>query len=419
MLGVPPPDVGAHRASGTVLKLWDTLGEIGQTSLATAAVSIAVLAVLIVFGRWVKAVPGGLVAVVGAILVSWAFDLTAHGVATLGHVPSGLPQIGLPSGVSWTQAAALGATSISIVLVILAQSAATSRAYAVKHEEPLVENDDLVGLSVANLAAGLTSTFVVNGSPTKTEIVDEAKSHTQVAQLTMAVTVAIVLLFLTKPLQYLPIAALSAVVFLIGVKLVDVAHMRDIWRLRRDEFWVAVVTAIVVVVVGVEEGIILAIVLSIALHVRRHYLPHDAIITWDSTGAEVERRPRPGTESEPGLIVYRFGVGLFYANAARLWREVIALVDVPSPPRWFVLLAEAIDDVDYTGGKTLGELADELHGRGVVLAIAEAGPHVARELERFGLTDRIGRDRVFETLADARRAFHGAWGEPPLGDRTR
>lgn len=237
-------------------------------------------------------------------------------------------------------------------------------------------------------------------------MVDEAKSHTQVAQLTMAAAVVIVLLFLTGPLQYLPDAVLSGVVFLIGITLIDVRHMRDIWRLRREEFVVAAITAVVVVLIGVEQGIVLAIVLSIILHVRRHYLPHDAIISWDAAGDRIQDRPSPGAWSEPGLVVYRFGVGLFYANAWRLAEEVSALVDVPTPPRWFVLLADAIDDVDYTGGKTLGELADELQRRSVVFAIAEAGPSVIRQLDLFGVTAKIGRDHVFESLDEARAAFH-------------
>src|SRR5262249_1603270 len=177
---------------GTVIRFWDTLKEVGQTSGATLAVSLAVLATLIVFGRWIQAIPGGLVVVVGAIAVSWIFDLGSHGVATLGPVPSGLPPIGFPQGVTWSDTRGLLATAVSMFLVILAQSAATSRAYAVKYQERFVENDDLVGLTAANLAAGLSSAFVVNGSPTKTEMADEAKSHTQVAQLTTAVVVAVV-----------------------------------------------------------------------------------------------------------------------------------------------------------------------------------------------------------------------------------
>jgi high affinity sulfate transporter 1 len=411
MLGVPSPDVDAGRGSGTVIKFWDTLKEIGQTSGATLAVSVAVLATLIVFGRWVKVIPGGLVAVVGAIAVSWIFDLSSHGVSVLGPVPSGLPHIGFPHGVTWTEASALIPISVSMFLVILAQSAATSRAYAVKYQERFVENDDLVGLSAANLAAGFSGTFVVNGSPTKTEMVDEAKSHTQVAQLTTAAVVAIVLLFLTKPLQYLPNAVLSAVVFLIGLKLVQILNMREIWRLRKDEFWVAALTATVVVGIGVEQGIILAIVLSLILHVRRHYSPRDRVIAWDASGRYQPRLPTPGTVTEPGLIVYRFGVGLFYANAGRLSDEVLGLVDVPDPPRWFVLDAEAIDDIDFTGGKTLVEVADELAARNIVFAVARARGGVRRELDRFGLTDKIGHDRYFERLEAARDAFRSDQGD--------
>ena len=417
MLGVPSPKVDYDRISGTVIKFWDTLTEIGQTSGATLGVSLAVLATLIVFERWIKVIPGGLVAVVGAIAFSWIFDFSSHGVSTLGHVPSGLPHIGFPKGVTWSDTTGLLATSASMFLVILAQSAATSRAYAVKYQERFVENDDLVGLSAANLVAGFSSTFVVNGSPTKTEMVDEAKSHTQLAQLTTAAVVVVVLLFLTKPLQYLPNAVLSAVVFLIGLKLISIVNMRDIWRLRRDEFWVAFVTAAVVVGVGVEQGIILAIVLSVILHVRRHYIPRDVVVGWDSSGRYETQPARPGALSEPGLVVYRFGVGIFYANAERLAEEVIGLVDIPDPPRWFVLEADAIDDIDYTGGKTLVTLVDQLAERKIVFAVADATRHVRRELDRFGITDKIGPEHVFDSVEAARNAVHAGLDAHPEGER--
>jgi len=408
MLEIPKQTSGIPFFSHNLIEFFKTLGHIGQASWSTALVSASVLAVLIIFERWVKAIPGGLVAVVGAIVASWALDLQAHGVTILGPVPSGLPSIGLPSGVSWHDAALLLPAAVSMFLVILAQSAATSRAYAVKYNERFTENTDLVGLGLANLTAGLSGTFVVNGSPTKTEMVDEAKSHTQVAQLTTAVVVAVVLLFLTKPLQYLPNAVLSSVVFLIGVKLIAVRGMRAIYGLRRDEFWVALVTAIVVVVLGVEQGIILAIVLSLILHVKRHFTPHDAVVRWDEQGRLRLAEPTPGTVTEPGLVIYRFPVGIFYANAVRLSEDVMSLVNVPDPPRWFVLDAEAIDDIDYTGAQTLLELADHLKERGIVLAVAEASDDIRRELDRFGLTDKIGPDRYLDSLQAAREAFRNS-----------
>jgi SulP family sulfate permease len=410
MLGIAKQTSGVPFFSGDLIGFFKTLGHIGQASWQTALVSALVLAVLIVFERWIRAIPGGLVAVVGAIVASWALNLESHGVSILGPVPSGLPSIGLPSGVTWQDTTKLLATAVSMFLVVLAQSAATSRAYAVKYNERFEENTDLVGLGLANIGAGLTGTFAVNGSPTKTEMVDEAKSHTQVAQLTTAVVVALVLLFLTKPLQYLPNAVLSSVVFLIGVKLIAVKGMRAIYSLRPDEFWVALATAIVVVVLGVEQGIILAIVLSLILHVRRHFIPHDAVVRWDQQGHIRLAAPAPGAVTEPGLVIYRFPVGVFYANAERLSEDVMGLVNVPDPPRWFVLSAEAIDDVDYTGAQTLLELADHLQERGIVLAVAEASDDLRRELDRFGLTDKIGPDHYFDSLHAARDAFRAPTG---------
>jgi high affinity sulfate transporter 1 len=412
MLGIPPQTTDIGFFSGDLIKFFETLGHVGEGSWQTALVSAATLAILVAFARWVKLVPGGLVAVVGMIAASWILDFQEHGISVLGPVPSGLPSFGVPAGLTWNDAAHLLPTAASMFLVILAQSAATSRAYAVRYGERHEENTDLVGLGLANVAAGFSGTFVVNGSPTKTEIVDEAKSRTQVAQLTTAVVVAIVLLFLTGPLQYLPNAVLSSVVFLIGLKLIAVRSMRSIYRLRRDEFWIAALTALVVVTIGVEEGIVLAIVLSLIVHVRRHYVPHDAVLAWDEEGRLLLEDPAPGTVTEPGLVIYRFGVGIFYANAERLAEEVMGLVDVPDPPRWFVLQADAVDDVDYTGAETLLELAAHLKGRGVVLAVAAATDDVRRVLDRFGFTDEIGADRYFSTVHEARDAFHASSGAP-------
>jgi SulP family sulfate permease len=405
MLGVPAPHVAANAFSGAVRTFALTLAHIRAGSWQTAAVSAATLLVLVCFRRLVRAVPAGLVAVVGMIAVSWIFDFAGHDIAILGPVPSGLPHIGRPEHVGWGDVPKLLGLSASMFLVILAQSAATSRAYAVKYTERVNVNTDLIGLGLANVAAGLSSTFVVNGSPTKTEMVDEARSRTQVAQLATAAVVALVLLFLTRPLRYLPDAVLSAVVFLIGLKLIDISRMREIWRLRKDEFVVAALTTVCVVVVGVEQGIILAIVLSLVLHVRRHYDTVDLVIAWDASGRIRMMQPTRGTETVPGLVVYRFGAGLFYANAARLEQEVLVLVSGDPPPRWLVLDAIAVDDVDYTAGKTLLELADQLHARGIVFAVADASDRVRDQLDRYGLIAKIGTEHVLDGGLEALEAF--------------
>ena len=191
-------------------------------------------------------------------------------------------------------------TVISMFVVILAQSAATSRAYAMKYNDSFDENVDLVGLGAANFAAAISGTFVVNGSPTKTEMVDSAGGRSQISQLTAGLVVVVVLLFLTGPLSYMPNAVLAAVVFLIGVRLVDYLGMSDILRLRKGEFAVAVVTTLTVVVVGIEQGIILAIALSIVEHVYHSYKPSDQLLTWDLTACRARRPVESGTELPPG-----------------------------------------------------------------------------------------------------------------------
>jgi len=405
MLGIPKQTSSVKFFSDNLINFFKTLGHIGDASWQTALVSAVVLAILVFFGRVSKAIPAGLVAVVGMIALSWIFDFSSLDISILGPVPSGLPHVGFPKGVTLSDAGMLMATAISMFIVILAQSAATSRAYAVRYNEPFDENTDLIGLGLANITAGFTGTFVVNGSPTKTEMVDEAKSHTQVAQLTTALVVAVVLLFLTKPLQYLPNCVLSSVVFLIGVKLIDVKGMREIFRLRKDEFYVALATAIVVVIVGVEEGIVLAIVLSIVLHVRRHYVTTDFVLTRNAKGHLTSLPPAPGVTTEPGLVVYRFGGGIFYANAERLSDEILGLVGTDPPPKWFVLDAAPVDDIDFTGGKTLLELAGQLHDRGVVLALCEVDIKVRPELDTFGITEKIGAEHIYDTVEEAVDAF--------------
>ncbi len=262
---------------GPATQVYNWAKDLGQTSLTTLAVSIAVLLVIILGGRFLARIPWALFAVIGAIVASAAFSLSSHGVSTLGTIPSGLPSISWP-GIPADDYKKLLATAVSIFVVILAQSAATSRAYAAKFNDDFDENVDLVGLGLANLGAGVTGTFVVNGSPTKTAMVDSAGGRSQLSQLCTAAIVLIVLLFLTKPLSYLPDAVLGAVVFLIGAKLVDIKGMRRIYRLRPVEFGVAAITTATVVFVGVEQGIILAIVLSVVAHLRHSYRPADKLL---------------------------------------------------------------------------------------------------------------------------------------------
>ena len=171
--------------------------------------------------------------------------------------------------------------SASCFVMIVAQSAATARFYASRHHQRLDEDDDLVGLAAANAVAGLSGTFVVNGSPTQTAMVESSGGRSQLAQISTAVIVALVLLFLTKPLQFLPRCVLGSIVFVIAIRLIDFKGMASIRRESPGEYLLAVITATVVVLVGVEQGIILAMVLSLLRIVKHTYRPHTGVLVAD------------------------------------------------------------------------------------------------------------------------------------------
>ena len=415
MLGVP------GGSGGTLAAFFGTLEQIPDTSMATLAVTASVLIVILGLKAINEKIPGALIAVLGAIWASYALDLQAHGVAVLGKVPGGLPSFGVPSP-GWSEWATLLPIAGSLFLVILAQSAATSRAYAAKYNEQFSENIDLVGLSLSNVSAGLSGTFVVNGSPTKTQMVDSAGGRSQLAQLTTAVIVLLVLLFFTKPLQYMPSAVLSTIVFLIGIELVDIAGMRRLLHRRTDEFVIAALTAAVVIVVGVEQGILLAIVISILVHLRYSYHPRDVyLIRTDSgrlMGKVVTDSDRP-SELQPGLVVYRFGAIMYYANTNRFTQEIRTIVHGgEGTPLWICLDAEAITDIDYSAGEALLGAYAMIQEAGSRLLFAEVERPVKAQLDRYGLTDLVGEDAFFDTVDDAVEAFGARSVGSPPGEGT-
>jgi sulfate permease, SulP family len=406
MLGIP------GGGAGPVQKLITDFQQLSQTNLYTLTISISVMVIILGVRRINKKIPGALIAVIGAILVSYLVNLSSYGVAVLGIIPGGLPKISLPSGGSLNVniLEQLLPIAFSMFIVILAQSAATSRAYATHYSENFNENIDLVGLGLANIGAGVSGTFVVNGSPTKTQMVDSAGGRSQLASLTTSIIVLIVLLFLTKPLAYMPEAVLSSVVFLIGIELVDALGMRKILVQRPAEFWVALITTLVVIFIGVEQGILLAILLSILIHTRHGYKPKNAVLSVNSTGIPRMVPVSSHAQVIPGLMIYRFQHSMYYANAEHFSQEVLELVNSAQPTlSWFCIDATAVDDVDFSAAATLRETYNTLKDKGIQLVFAEVGEDVRRELDRSELTNLIGKDAFFETLSDVETAYRAAF----------
>lgn len=412
MLGL---EGGGH---GTLGKLWHTLQQLGQVRGQELTIALVVLVLIVGLEKVSKKIPGALIAVVGAIVASWAFGLDKL-VHVVGAVPGGLPYLGLPKmNWDWQVIISLIPTAFAMFVVILAQSAATSSAYATRYGESFSADTDLVGLALANIGAGLSGTFVVNGSPTKTQIIDSAGGRSQLSLLVMAGIVLLVLLFLTAPLAYMPEAALSAVVFLIGVGLIDVAGMRKIFEQRRSEFWVALATALTVVVVGVQEGILLAIVMSLAEHTRYGYRPKNAVLVPGEVGGRQSRPVATAAQAAPGLVIYRFTHSLYYANCQQFAHEISFLTNTAEPPvRWLCLDASAVDDVDYSAAETLRSVYAKLQAKGIRLVVAEEMEDLKCNAH-YRLRELFGEDAFYDHLEDVMMQYRQQFNLPGPAKRS-
>ncbi len=396
--------INSHR---TLVQAWEILHRLPELTLPTVALSALVAAGILLGKRFVPRLPISLFAVVGTIAASAAFGFAEHGIAIIGPVPGGLPRLAWPD-VTWSESLAVLPVAASCFVMIIAQSAATSRAFALRYRERVDGDADILGLAAANAAAAVSGTFVVNGSPTQTAMADRAGARSQIAQLVFAGVVLLVLLFLTGPLQYLPRCVLASIVFTIAVGMIDVSGLRDIRRESPGEFYLAASTAAAVVAVGVEQGILLAIALSLFRHVRHSYSPHRMMLAPDPTGRWMPVPATPGEETEPGLIVYRFGSDLFYANANLFADQVRDLVDrAPVPVRWFIVDAGAITDIDYSAAQTMRDLLDELAHRKVGVMFARVTPYLRSDMERHRIAGAIGEKRIFATLHEAIAAARG------------
>lgn len=405
--------LGVEAGGGpTLAQLPMVLRGLPHARLATVLVSVGVIAVVLGIRLVTRRIPGALLAVAGAILASYLLALPGYGVAVLGQVPAGLPPLEFPglesAGRGLADLIAMAPLAVSLAVVILAQSAATSRAYAARYDEPDNPDADLVGLAGANLAAALSGAFVVNGSPTKTQMADDAGGRSQLTQLSAAAVVGLVLVVATGPLAGLPLAALAAVVFLIGVELVDLAGLRRIYAVRKGEFGVAVLTAAAVVLFGVQLGIGLAILASMVDHLRHSYHPRSSVLAKSPAGHWRSMPVCSGARAAAGLVIYRFGTSLYFANAPRLVEDVATLTRWEPSPAWFCLDGAAIGDVDYSAALVLGRVLDTLRGRGIRVACANFIDPVRTELDRYGLSARIGSDGFYETPGETLSAYE-AW----------
>jgi SulP family sulfate permease len=389
-------------ATEPIPQLFEVAREIGETSTTTLAIGALALAVLLAFRYLAPRFPAALVVVVLAIVASSALDLAAHGVSTVGSIPSGLPAVGVPRpplhDVFELIPAALG-----LFLVSFADQILTARAYAGKRGEHVDVNQELLGMAGANAAAGFSQGLPVGASGSRTAMNDAVGAHGQLAGLIAAGAVALVLLFLTAPIEQLPKAVLGAAIIGAAIGLVDRPAWRELAESDHVELAIAAVTLGGVVIVGVLQAIVFAAGLSIVDVVRRSARPHDAVLGWaEDLGRWADVSIHRSAQVTPGVVVYRLDDRLFFANASYVKGRVReAIRGAPSEPRWLVLDAEGMTQIDASGLDALKTLVEELEKEGVGFAVSRLKSAMAERLDAAKLTERIGQEHFYGNVSAA------------------
>ncbi|MEU4411676.1 SulP family inorganic anion transporter [Nocardia salmonicida] len=388
------------------------IAEIGQAVVhsdidpVAAGIGIGTLAVIVAFRWWLPAVPGVLVAVAGAIVISAAAGLTDD-IGMVGALPEGLP---LPSigGIDWDDILHLIGPAAGIALIAFADSGVLSRTFASRHGEDVNGSTEMKAIGVANVAGGLFGGFPVSASGSRTPVAEQSGARTQLAGVVGALAVLLFVLLAPGLTAYLPDATLGAVVIVAATALIDIPGMVRMWHMSSVEFALATAAFVGVALVGVLQGIVVAIGLSFVAVVARAWQPYrtELVRTSDRPGYhDVERHP--DGQRIPGLVLVRFDAPLFFANGQIFDEYVRSVVaEAPPPIEWVIVAAEPITDLDTTAVDELVDLDNYLAGKAIQLKFAEMKGPIKDKLIRFGVGDRFDRTHFYPTIEAAVDAFH-------------
>jgi high affinity sulfate transporter 1 len=390
-----------------------------ETVLAALGVGLFSLIIMVVLRRLLPKVPGVLVAVVAAMAIAAVFDLAARGVSLVGVLPAGLPPFTIPVA-SLTDLPLLAAGALGIAVVSLADTISTSSAFAARTGQEVSANREMVGVGAANFAAGLFQGFPISTSASRTAVAENAGSRSQLTGIVGAAVIALMLVFLPGLFQWLPQPTLAAVVIVASIGLADLPATRRLWQQRRTEFFLSLAAFLGVALLGVLAGILVAVALSILAVFQRVWNPYRTVLgdVPDVPGYHDVSQYSTAVQL-PGLVIYRFDAPLIFANASTFRDEIRHFARAEPRPRWIIVAAEPMTDIDTTAADMLGELDGELKAAGIDLVFAELKDAVRLKIRGYG-ADWLTRDeRFYPTVGTAVKAYRELTGiEKPFRRRS-
>ena len=404
-------------AQGPIDELVETVKGIanGDVVPAAAVLGIAGVALILLLNRWLPAVPSVLVMVVLAIAAAAVFDLADRGVDLVGTLPKGFPPLTIPD-VKASDLGVLFAGALGISLVSLADTISTASSFAARTGQEIRGNQEMIGIGAANLAAGLFQGFPVSCSGSRTAVAERAGAKSQLTGVVGAGLIILMLVLVPGLFQDLPQPALAAVVITAALSLADLPGTARLWRQRRAEFMLSIAAFLGVALLGVLPGIAIAVALSIFNVFRRTWWPYETVLgRVDGLAGYHDVRSYPRAAHLPGLVIVRFDAPLIFANATTFRDQIRKLAMAEPRPRWILLAAEPLTDVDTTAADMLEDLDQDLNDHGTSLVFAELKDPVRRKIERYGLDHSFEPGHFFPTIEAAVTAFRAETGAEWVG----
>lgn len=400
-------------SEGLLRPLVEFAGKVDLIHWPSLILGVALFILLRLLGVWLPAVPGPLVAVVLATILSAALDFQGMGIRVVGEIPSQLPSpmIAVPQGVSIID---LVTSAAAVLIVSFGSGIVTARSFGAKNKYAVDANRELVGFGAANVASGLFGGFPVTASDSRTAINDSMGGKTQVAGLVSAAALTISILFLSDALSLLPTPALGAVLASAAVSLIDLRTLRELWRISRIEFAFAMISITGVIVLGVLNGVVIAVGATLLYLLSKGLTPRDAMLgRIPGRDGFYKLHREPDARPIPGLTIYLLQGSLLFFNVDRVKsRMEEILCNLPPDAEWFIFDAGATPQIDSTAVVMLDDMRDLAEERGVRFGIVELHSEPLETLKRAGVLARIGPDMIFDDPEDAVAAFAARRREP-------
>lgn len=395
----------SQEAGGIVPRLIEFFARYSEWHWPTLVLSAATVLVMLLSGRYLTRLPAALIAMVVAAAATSLLGLGAHGVATIGLIPSGLPDMHVPQ-FPLQMLPTLLADAAGLALVSFSSMMLTAQSFAEKNRYSIDTDREFIALGLANMASSFSQGFAVSGADSRTAVADSSGGRTQMTSVIAALTIALVLLFLTAPLAYVPVAALGVVLMFGALSLVNLRFLTQLYRLSRVELALCLVATVGVVAVGAIQAILLVVALALLrfVHSMSRPLVEELGRVEGMRGFHALQRHASG-ERQPGMLLFRFNAPLVFFNAQFFHREVRRALDRAAPElRWFVLDMLPVTSIDASGLLTLRDLVEELLARGVTPVMAGRRAEWQRWREAHGI-EEMSQVLHFTTLRDAQRAF--------------